>query len=214
VIEVRAAEAVDVAAVAGLLEEMDRFYGSVDFPPIGLRERQIEGLLFGPVPAARVLLAFDGTDLVGLATYSSSAGAPGGEDRLYGGDHLPCLRVVAGRWYVGQGLGDLVGLVVPVLVGCAVVVARGGSPFGDPAPDLRRCRANFRGVAGGCAVLVTGRLVDVVGVHGHELIVQACYPCPVIRGVMTFLIRLVDSASTWDGGPGWRLIDVWLRLIG
>jgi len=83
VIELRAAEAVDVPAVAGLLEEMDRFYGSVEFPPIELRQRQIKGLLFGPVPAARVLLAFDGTDLVGLATYSSLWPAAGVTQSLY-----------------------------------------------------------------------------------------------------------------------------------
>ena len=58
----------DVLAV--LLEEMDRHYGSTEFEPPEQRARQIREALFGEVPAAFVLLAWDADQLVGLASYS------------------------------------------------------------------------------------------------------------------------------------------------
>ena len=59
-----------VHAIAVLLEEMDRFYGSVDSEPLSTRIRQIDDALFSDPPAAYALLARDGGDVVGLATYS------------------------------------------------------------------------------------------------------------------------------------------------
>lgn len=82
-IDLRHAEPGDVAAITGLLEELDRFYGSVDFPPIPHREQQIATLLFGPLHAGRVLLAYDERDAVGLAAYSYLWPAAGVTQSLY-----------------------------------------------------------------------------------------------------------------------------------
>jgi len=57
----------DVAALAELLAEMDRFYGADDAEPVADRVRQISDAIFAVPPAAHVLLAWDGTDLAGLA---------------------------------------------------------------------------------------------------------------------------------------------------
>ena len=64
------AEEADVPALAALLEEVDRFYGVTEFGSPSRREKQIRDALFGPRPAAYALLAKDGQDLVGLASYS------------------------------------------------------------------------------------------------------------------------------------------------
>jgi GNAT superfamily N-acetyltransferase len=60
----------DAAAMAELLAEMDRFYGADDVEPVADRVRQISDAIFAVPPAAHVLLAWDGTDLAGLAAYS------------------------------------------------------------------------------------------------------------------------------------------------
>jgi GNAT superfamily N-acetyltransferase len=70
VVVVTAAEPDSVEAMAWLLEEMDRFYGATEVEPLEHRVRQINEALFGSPPAAHVLLAWDDTRLVGLATYS------------------------------------------------------------------------------------------------------------------------------------------------
>jgi GNAT superfamily N-acetyltransferase len=69
-VEVTAATETDVPAIAALLEEMDRFYGVMEFEPAPERERQIRSLLLGERPAGCVLLAHEGERLVGLASYS------------------------------------------------------------------------------------------------------------------------------------------------
>jgi GNAT superfamily N-acetyltransferase len=64
------AVAADVAALAILTEELDRFYGATEFDPPEQREDQIRATLFGSRPVAYALLAKDGPDLVGFASYS------------------------------------------------------------------------------------------------------------------------------------------------
>lgn len=82
-IELRHAVQVDVPALVGLLEELDRFYGVTEFPPLKEREQQVGALLFGLMPAAHVLLAEDGADVVGLASYSRLWPAVGVTASLY-----------------------------------------------------------------------------------------------------------------------------------
>ena len=60
----------DARAIATMLEEMDRFYGSASPEPLDHRIRQITEALFADPPAAHALLAWDGADLVGFAAYS------------------------------------------------------------------------------------------------------------------------------------------------
>ena len=66
-----------------LLEEMDRHYGATEFEPFDRRVAQIAEALFGPVPAAFVLLAWDDDQLVGLASYSFLWPAAGVTRSLY-----------------------------------------------------------------------------------------------------------------------------------
>ncbi|MFG1676359.1 GNAT family N-acetyltransferase [Micromonospora sp. NPDC049282] len=73
----------DLSALVGLLEELERFYGTTDFPSPDVRQQQIEAALFGPMPAGRVLLAEDGADVVGLASYSRLWPAVGVTASLY-----------------------------------------------------------------------------------------------------------------------------------
>lgn len=68
--EVKAAAPDDLPAIVELLEEMDRFYGIADVDPLDLRLHQAHEALFGAVPAAQALLAWDGDQLVGLAAYA------------------------------------------------------------------------------------------------------------------------------------------------
>lgn len=69
-ITVTPAEPRHAEALAALLEEMDRFYGSKVHEPLETRLVQISDALFASPPAAYALLAWDDTQLAGLATYS------------------------------------------------------------------------------------------------------------------------------------------------
>ena len=60
----------DLPAFVALMEEMDRFYGVTEFDPPEIRQAQVEAMLFRDAPAAQVLLARDGAQVVGLASYS------------------------------------------------------------------------------------------------------------------------------------------------
>jgi ribosomal protein S18 acetylase RimI-like enzyme len=60
----------DAEAIARLLEEMDRFYGSTTSEPLDQRVGQINEALFSSAPAAYALLAWNETELVGIASYS------------------------------------------------------------------------------------------------------------------------------------------------
>ncbi len=82
-IAVSPATPADATAIADLMEELDRFYGATEVAPRDARARQIEGLLFRDPPVAHVLLAHDGADLVGLASYSFLWPAAGVTASLY-----------------------------------------------------------------------------------------------------------------------------------
>jgi GNAT superfamily N-acetyltransferase len=101
VITVSPAGADDVNAMAGLLEEMDRFYGATGIEPLAERIRQISEALFGNIPAAGALLAWDGAELVGFAAYSFLWPAAGLTRSLY----LKELYVAAA--YQRRGVGKL-----------------------------------------------------------------------------------------------------------
>ena len=57
----------DVVAMAGLLEEMNRFYGVAGGGQVEERVRKISEALFSESPAAYALVAWDQAQLVGLA---------------------------------------------------------------------------------------------------------------------------------------------------
>lgn len=70
VITVHGAVPDDVPALVALLEERDRFYGATGPEPDGERTASVRDALFGSSPAARVLLARDGGEPAGLASYT------------------------------------------------------------------------------------------------------------------------------------------------
>lgn len=63
------AKPADAGAISDLLEEMDRFYDE-ESEPRDDRIRQINDALFDDPPVAYSLLAWDGDELVGFASYS------------------------------------------------------------------------------------------------------------------------------------------------
>jgi ribosomal protein S18 acetylase RimI-like enzyme len=70
-VTIRPAEKGDIPAVAGLIEEIERFYGTIEIQPFDERRSQVEGALFGSPPLASALLVEDeNSDIVGLAAYS------------------------------------------------------------------------------------------------------------------------------------------------
>jgi GNAT superfamily N-acetyltransferase len=90
-----------VEALAVLMEELDRHYGSTEFEPFEQRVEQISEALFGAVPAGAALLAWDDDQLVGLASYSFLWPAAGVTRSLY----LKELYVAQARQR--QGIGKL-----------------------------------------------------------------------------------------------------------
>ncbi len=64
------AERTHAEAIAGLAEEMDRFYGATEVEPHDLRLRQINDALFGQPSSSHALLAWNAEQLVGFAAYS------------------------------------------------------------------------------------------------------------------------------------------------
>lgn len=73
----------DVPAMARLFDEMDRFYGATELPSPDERAKDIAAMLFRPMPAAHVLLAWDEEQLVGFAAYSFLWPAAGVTQSLY-----------------------------------------------------------------------------------------------------------------------------------
>ncbi|MFE9066041.1 cyclophane-containing RiPP N-acetyltransferase HaaN [Streptomyces violaceusniger] len=83
-VTIRPADKRDVLAVAELIEEIERFYGSTEIQPLGERQAQVEEALFGAPPMASALLVEDETDgLVGLAAYSFLWPAAGSSHSLF-----------------------------------------------------------------------------------------------------------------------------------
>jgi GNAT superfamily N-acetyltransferase len=72
-----------VDAVAALFEEMDRFYGDATVGTREERAAQIADTLFGAAPVGSALLAWDGSELVGVASYSFLWPAAGVTRSLY-----------------------------------------------------------------------------------------------------------------------------------
>jgi ribosomal protein S18 acetylase RimI-like enzyme len=83
-VTIRPAEKSDVRAVAQLIEEIERFYGSTEIQPFDERQAQVEEALFGAPPLASALLVEDETgDIVGLAAYSYLWPSAGSTHSLY-----------------------------------------------------------------------------------------------------------------------------------
>ena len=82
-ITVSPAEPGDVVAIAGLLEDLNRFYGVTGSGPLDRRMGQISEAIFASPPAAYVLLARDGSQVAGLAAYSFLWPAVGPTRSLY-----------------------------------------------------------------------------------------------------------------------------------
>jgi GNAT superfamily N-acetyltransferase len=83
VITVSPAEPRDTAAIAALLEDLGRFYGAAESEPLDRRIGQISEAIFTSPPAAYALLARDGDQVAGLATYSFLWPAVGATRSLY-----------------------------------------------------------------------------------------------------------------------------------
>ncbi len=93
------AEPADITSLAGIAEEMDRFYGATEVEPLEERVRQISEALFRDPPSAYALLARDNDKLVGFASYSLLWPAAGLTRSLY----LKELYVIEGAR--GRGAG-------------------------------------------------------------------------------------------------------------
>jgi GNAT superfamily N-acetyltransferase len=66
----RSAEPGDIAAMTELFREMDEFYGETVTEPAEAKIDQINSVLFADPPLAYAILAWDGSNLVGMAAYS------------------------------------------------------------------------------------------------------------------------------------------------
>lgn len=81
---IRPADKGDAVALAALIEEIERFYGSTEFQPFEERQAQVEEALFGSPPLAFALVVEDEAgDLVGLAAYSFLWPAAGSTHSLF-----------------------------------------------------------------------------------------------------------------------------------
>lgn len=98
--EVTPARPADVPALAELLAEMGRFYGEATAGPLE-RARQVSDALFASPPAAHALLAWDGTELAGMAAYSFLWPAAGLTRSLY------LKELYIGEGYRRRGAGRL-----------------------------------------------------------------------------------------------------------
>ena len=73
----------DVEAIAGLMCEMEKFYGGEVTEPLEEQAAQISAVLFGEHPSAYALVAWDGDEAVGFASYSFLWPAAGFTRSLY-----------------------------------------------------------------------------------------------------------------------------------
>lgn len=78
-----AARPEDAEALAGLMDELEEFYGGTPNEPIDAKVAQIRDVLFGEHPAAYALLAWDEDKLAGFASYSYLWPAAGFTRSLY-----------------------------------------------------------------------------------------------------------------------------------
>ncbi|CAM5633636.1 cyclophane-containing RiPP N-acetyltransferase HaaN [Streptomyces narbonensis] len=83
-VTIRPADRSDIVALAELIEEIERFYGSTEIQALEERRSQVEEALFGSPPLASTLLVEDEAgDLVGLASYSFLWPAAGSSHSLF-----------------------------------------------------------------------------------------------------------------------------------
>jgi GNAT superfamily N-acetyltransferase len=100
-ITISPAEPPDFAAIAALLEDLGRFYGTPVPEPLGRRVAQDNEAIFPSPPAAYVLLARDGDQAAGLAAYSFLWPAAGATRSLY------LKELYVPEAYRRQGVGTL-----------------------------------------------------------------------------------------------------------
>lgn len=83
-VTIRAADKRDSVALAEMIEEIERYYGSTEFQPFEERRSQVEEALFGSPPLASALVVEDeGGVIVGLAAYSFLWPAAGSSHSLF-----------------------------------------------------------------------------------------------------------------------------------
>lgn len=82
-VEILPAEQRDVEAIMVLMEDLDRFYGTIDVAPPDQRVQQITASLFQDPVAAYVMLAWEDGHPVGMAAYSFLWPAAGVTRSLY-----------------------------------------------------------------------------------------------------------------------------------
>ncbi|MEV7849543.1 cyclophane-containing RiPP N-acetyltransferase HaaN [Streptomyces sp. NPDC088183] len=119
-VTIRPADRRDIVAVAELIEEIERFYGSAEIQPLEERHSQVEEALFGSPPLASALLVEDGTgNLVGLATYSFLWPAAGSSHSLFLKELY--VRDTLRRQGVGARLMDELRALAAARPGCSRV---------------------------------------------------------------------------------------------
>ncbi|MFD9008084.1 cyclophane-containing RiPP N-acetyltransferase HaaN [Streptomyces sp. NPDC059552] len=119
-VTIRPAERRDTEAVADLIEEIERFYGSTEIQPLEERRSQVEEALFGSPPLASALLVEDEAgDLVGLAAYSFLWPAAGSSHSLFLKELY--VRGTLRRQGVGARLMDELRALASARPGCSRV---------------------------------------------------------------------------------------------
>ncbi|MDJ0345224.1 GNAT family N-acetyltransferase [Streptomyces sp. H10-C2] len=73
----------DAETIAEMLVETETYYGATDIPQAADLVAQVHNALFGERPMATVLLASDGEQVVGLASYTFLWPAAGADASLY-----------------------------------------------------------------------------------------------------------------------------------
>ena len=117
-VTIRPAEKRDASAVADLIEEIERFYGSTEVQPVEERRAQVEAALFGSPPLASALLVEDETGaIVGLAAYSFLWPAAGSTHSLFLKELY--VRDTLRRQGVGARLMDELRAVATARPGCS-----------------------------------------------------------------------------------------------
>ncbi|MER6445304.1 cyclophane-containing RiPP N-acetyltransferase HaaN [Streptomyces venezuelae] len=119
-VAIRPADKHDIVAVAELIEEIERFYGSTDIQPLDERVAQVGEALFGSPPLGTALLAEDaGVGLVGLAVYTFLWPASGSSHSLFLKELY--VRETVRRQGVGARLMDELRTLADARPGCSRV---------------------------------------------------------------------------------------------
>jgi GNAT superfamily N-acetyltransferase len=101
VIAITSAEPEHAGAIAALLEEMRSFYGAAESESAQRRVQQVTEVLFGDLRGISALLAWDDTQLAGLAAYSFLWPAAGLTRSLY------LKELYVGQAHRRRGVGQL-----------------------------------------------------------------------------------------------------------